>query len=209
MRSYRLVLIPVILVVGLLTVVLAHDVRSWRDAVRNKALEYSVDPGRAVPLRAPTVLPAGVSRWLVSVGRDREWFDALQKFTFAYRTTENLDALGPGDFTILNSGKAALGKVTQDPDPARASQAYNLLAVLAFRQAYTGTDTDPTLIQEAVSDLQHAIHLNQANERAKENLELAFRALTAGGRGAKQPTDSGVKATKNRLGGHSPVGVGY
>jgi hypothetical protein len=208
MSGLRLAACLLAVVIGSLVVVLAHDVRSWRNTFRADALGAAF-PGGEVQSTAPTVLPSSVSAGLLSVGRDRDWLNALQKFAVAYLTTENADALGPGSYTLLNSGEAALSTVTQDPDPVRASQAYNLLAVLVFRSAYPGTGVDAGLVQEALTDLQNAVRVDGANEPAKENLELALRVLVAV-HAAVPARGAGNRATRKRKGGYGgPPGFGY
>ena len=195
--------------IGSLALVLAGDVRSWRDTLRADALHTSRFPSDEVRSNPSTVLPAGVSASLLSVSRDREWLTAIQRFAVAYQSTVNADALGPGSYTVLSRGEAALTKVTQDPNPARASQAYNLLAVLVFRSAYPGTGVDAGLVQQALTDLQNAVRVDPADEQAKENLELAFRVLSS--THSIVPTrGAGNRVTHRRKGGYGgPPGFGY
>ena len=128
---------------------------------------------------AGTVLPRFASGDLVSVGRDRRWLAAIQVFSYAYQQTERLDTLGASGYELLLQGQARLRPLTQDPDPARASQAYDLLSVLVFRQAYPGSGVDASLVGDGVIDLQNAVRLDPQNELAKENLELALRVASA------------------------------
>src|SRR5262249_13821759 len=133
MRMWRIVAAAVVLVLGVAAIVLAHDVRSWRNTLRDDAVAYSAFPSRREPLTAPTVLPAGVTTRLLAVERDRDWLRALPLFTRVDEATRNVPTFGRVAYAALNRGRAVLGTVTHDPDPARASQAYNLLALLTFR----------------------------------------------------------------------------
>jgi hypothetical protein len=112
--------------------------------------------------------------------------------------------------TILNGAERDLTPLTQDPRPANASQAYDLLAVLYFRSAYPGSGTDPGLLAEAVSDLQNAVRVDPSNETAKENLELAMRVLIAKPGGRLKVPGSGTRATNKRRGSDAlPPGGGF
>jgi hypothetical protein len=210
MRRWRLVAIVVLTVAGALAFVLANDVSSWRRTLGADAVAYSAAPGQPARLTAPTILPSGVSGRLLAVERDRQWLAALQQFVVTYNITEDADGLGPASYQLLHAGERALSKVTQDPDPARASQAYNLLAVLVFRSAYPGSGVDPGLIQEALSDLQNAVRVDKGDELAKENLELALRVLVAKHGVSLKNQGVGDKATRIRKGGQGGTpGSGY
>ena len=79
---------------------------------------------------------------------------------------------------MVKSAEAALSRVTQDPNRAQASQAYNLLGVLEFQQAFASTaanEANSTLVQQSLADLQNAVRLDPTDEPAKENLEHVFR----------------------------------
>jgi hypothetical protein len=151
-----------------------------------------------------------VSGSLLAVGRDRQWLRAVQKFSIAYETTLHANDLSPDGYRLLNGAQAALGKVTQDSNPARASQAFNLLAVLVFREAYPGRVVVRRLVQESLTDLQNAVRLNPANEAAKENLELTLRVLVAVDLAQHQQRSAGTKRANQRKGGYEgPPGAGY
>jgi hypothetical protein len=209
MRKTTVAALVAAIVVGSLAIVLAHDVRAWNDTLGAGALRASRFPSAQVRSTPSTALPSSVSASLLSVGRDRQWLAAVQRFTIAYQTTENADALGPGSYALLHNGETALAKVTQDPNTARASQAYNLLAVLVFRSAYPGTGVDAGFVQEALTDLQNAVRLDQGNEPAKQNLELALRVLSSAH--SIVPTrGAGNQVTHRRKGGYGgPPGFGY
>ena len=210
MRWLRPVGLVACLVVGVLLILLAHDVRSWATTQHQGALLATSHPSTPVSLTASTLLPGVVSKSTIGAGRNRNWLDAIQKFAYAYEQTENLDALGPGGDAVLEQGEAALNKLTQDPDPARASQAYNMLAVLVFRQAYPGSGVNAGLIGNALIDLQNAVRLDPQNELAKENLELALRVAVAEHATVKKAPATGNAASNNRHGGQGgPPGVGY
>jgi hypothetical protein len=210
MKVVALAALVVALVVGVGAIALAQDVRSWRNTFHDDAVTYTSTPGKYIPLTAPTSLPADISGRLLSVRNDQRWLLALRKFVAAYELTANLEAIGPGDFAVLNSTASSISKLTQDPDPARASEAYNLLAVLVFREAYPGSGVNVAQISNAVLDLENAVRLDPSNELAKANLELALRVAFATHAVVKLPSGLGRRATNKRHGGNGgPAGEGY
>jgi hypothetical protein len=210
MRLRRLVAIALLAGLGVLVALLANDVRRWHSTMRSDAVAYSAAPGRTLPLTAPTILPAGASGSLLSVSRDQQWLSALRRFVTVYDFIDPLDHLGPGVYSILNGPETSLAKLTQDPSPARASQAYDLLAVLLFRSAYPGTGTNTTLLQQALTDLQDAVRVDGSNETAKKNLELAIRVLVAKHGGRLKLPGPGTRPTKRRTGANAlPPGAGF
>jgi hypothetical protein len=209
MRIGRILVATVVLVLGVAAILLADDVRSWRNTLHDDAVAYSAFPSQRERLTAPTMLPAGVAGRLLAVDHDRQWLRALPLFTRVEQATRNITTFGRVAYAALNGGRAVLGTVTHDPNPARASQAYNLLALLAFREAHSGGETDQALLQEAVTELQNAVRLDGSNEKAKANLELALRIVTAAQR-EQQRRAVGLHQTNKRQGAFGyPAGTGY
>jgi hypothetical protein len=197
-------------VVGVLLLLLANDVRSWRSVLAHDALVSYVAPTTPPRLDPGTALPSGLSGSLLGVGRDRDWLRAVRSFDVAYGTTVRKNQLGEDDYRLLNGAERALGKVTQDPSPALASQAYNLLAVVVFREAYPGTVVVRRLVEESLTDEQNAVRLDPANEPAKENLELTLRVLVSVGLPPQQARASGTRRSPQKKGGYEgPPGAGY
>jgi hypothetical protein len=214
MRSAATLLKPLAIIaalaVGVALLLVAQDVRSWRSTMTRATLQTQKHPAAPWSTSAPTLLPRGVSGNLLDVGRDRRWLDAIQVFSYAYQQTENLDTIGASGYELLLQGQARLKPLTQDPNPTRASQAYDMLAVLVFRQAYPGSGVDASLVGDGVIDLQNAVRIDPQNELAKENLELALRVATAVHNVVKKASSSGNAKTNKRNGGvGSPAGVGY
>jgi hypothetical protein len=210
MRVLRIGAIVACAVLGILLILLAQDVHSWASTQHRDTLATTAHPSTPVALTASTILPAGVSESALTAGRERDWLDAIQKFAYAYEKTASVDGLGPPLIALLNQGEVALNKLTQDPNPARASQAYDLLAVLVFRQAYPGSNVNPGLVGNALIDLENAVRLDPQNEFAKENLERALRVAVAVHTTVKQAPSTGNAAGTKRKGGQgAPPGVGY
>lgn len=210
MRRGRIVLAGVLAVVAALCAAFAHDLRSWEHTIGASEVSYAAAPAQPVHTNAPTILPSGLSGDLLSVQRDREWLEALPHFTSVYDFVNPRDSLGPALYSLIDGAEADLTTVASDPNPAGASQAYDLLGVLFFRSAYPGSGTDPGLLQEAVSNLQNAVRVDPSNEIAKENLELAMRVLVARHGGQLKQPGSGTQATNKRRGSNAlPPGGGF
>jgi hypothetical protein len=209
MRISRIVAATALLSVGVAAAVLAHDVRSWRNTLRDGAVAYSALPSQREPGTAPTVLPPEIAGHLLAVDDDRAWLRALPLFARVDEATRNVSTLSRAAYAALNGGRAVFGALTHDPDHARASQAYNLLALLTFREAHSGGETDQALVQESVTDLQNAVRLDDSNEKAKANLELVLRAVSAAHRDEQQRA-VGLHETTKRHGAFGlPAGTGY
>jgi len=210
MRRWRVVALALALVFGALLLALAHDVRSWHETLHTDALIAYRSAEEPPRLTASTALPAGLSESLLGVGRDRDWLKALQEFQVAYASTFHEKELNADDYRLLNSGEEALARVTQDPDPTRASRAFNLLAVLVFREAYPGTVVVRRLVQESLTDEQNAVRLDPTNEPAKENLELTLRVLVIVNLEQQQARAAGTRRANAKKGGYEgPPGAGY
>ena len=207
MNKALLVAVPAAALIGVLALLLAHDARSWRNTLRDDSAEYSVSPGERLRLTAPSLLPSSVSG-LLSVDRDRDWLRALKKFSAAYRSTINLRPRPAAYRARTAAGRSRQGH--RDPDPARASQAYNLLAVLTAREAF-GTGIVHGLMQEALTDLQNAVRLDPTDEEAKANIEIVLRALVVIiPPEQKQTRGAGNRAHNAPKGGYAgPPGRGY
>lgn len=194
---------------GVVALLLAHDIRAWRGTFRADALQYTVAPKLAAQRTAATTLPSSLSSSLLGVGGNQRWLEAMQKFMIAYQDTEGLTDIGREDYVLLHQGETALRRVTQDPNDGRASQAYGLLGVLIFHESLAGTGTDASLVQEAVTDFQDAVRLDPGDEPAKENLELGMRVLISIGK-IREGEAAGTKTTKKHRGGYGePAGEGY
>ena len=207
----------VALLIALLLAVLAHDVRSWRQTLGADAARYALAPAASERWVAPTLLPAGISQRALAVNADRGWLSALRFFALAHaiNTTTETFSLSPAQTSLFQSAEAALGRETQDADPARASQAYVLLAVLLFSQTQTSVP-DPATSAAAVIDMQNAVRIDSDNEQAKVDLELLLRQLQAdnagqqGVQGNKQQVPKSGHRTRKRKGSVAPGrGAGY
>lgn len=210
MRRFVFALVPAMAVVGVLLVLLSHDMRSWHHTLRTDAVRSYASPEARTRLTARTVLPPALSGSLLGVAEDRRWLASVQKFNVAFAATRHVNILSPDDYKLLNGAEASLTKVTQDPNPTRASQAYNLLGVLVFREAYPGTIVVRRLVQESLTDVQNAVRIDPTDEPAKENLELTLRVLVSVDAEQQQGRAAGTRRANAKRGGfEGPPGAGY
>jgi hypothetical protein len=139
-----------------------------------------------------TVLPAALSERILDLGPQRRLRDAVRLYE-----------RGTADARLRPTAERALAAAAQDGDRRRASQAYDLLALLAFRRG-TATAAD-----EAIAELQAAVRLDPANGAAKSNLELVLRLEQTGGARPGRSAAAGPSARGARGAGSSGAGGGY
>ena len=180
-------------VLAALGVLLAHDVREWGSSVGSGDARYAASPA-AARWSPATVLPSGVSEDLLDVREDVDARRAIQLFRLADRARGGLDTALQRQGTRARA-ELALADVGRAAAPPVASQASDLLGVLAFGDFAAGGGRDPDQAGRAVSAFAEAVRLDPTNEAAKANLELVLRLFQARGvRPGASPT----------VGGHGP-----
>jgi hypothetical protein len=195
--SVRLTAAVLALSIAVVVALLAQDVRSWRNTLRNDAVSYAASPTAPVRYTAPTYLPAGVSARLLAVNRERQTLEALRFFARAHALDPRLAYAAAGQH-LLHTTERALTLAAQDPNPTRAAQAYSLLAAVLLedaRASFTG-DLAPYLI--AISAMQTAVRVDPGNERVAANLELLLRQFQADGRQRTQLPANNQGSKKRR-----------
>ena len=168
----------ILLVIGVLAALLAQDVRSWRDTLRDDSIRYAISPSSQQEWTAPTYLPVSLSGRLLGVAPDRQRLSALRLFALA-QAIDLSNGITPSTSLLLQSAEVSLGRAAQDPDPARASQAYTLLSVLLFKDSKAAYLPDVAAYSAALSAMQNAVRADPANEHARANLELMLRQFQA------------------------------
>jgi hypothetical protein len=213
MRPLRLATGVLLLAVALAAALLAQDVRSWRHTLNDDAARYAVDPRGPEVWTAPTILPAGGSARLLAVERDRQWLSTLRFFAIAYHIVRTVDPqyVTGGQHHVIDTALAKLSTATQIPDPKRASQAFNLLALLELSQLKVVSGAvDVAAANAAVANFQNAIRADAGNAQAKVNLELELRALADNPLYDALAPAGGDKASGKRTGAAGrPTGSGY
>jgi hypothetical protein len=213
MRAVRLAAAAILLLVAVTAVLLAHDIRSWRNTLDDAAARYAVNPSGPQALTPRTILPAGVSERLLAVERDREFLSTLRRFAIGYHIASTVDPryLTVSQHQLIDSAMASLSTATQIPDQQRASQAFNLLGLLELSQLrLASADIDVTAADSAVANFQNSIRADETNTAAKVNLELELRSLAGNPAYQMLALAGGEKTTGQRKGAKgNPTGTGY
>jgi hypothetical protein len=133
MRPSRVVLAALALVLAAVFALLAADVRAWRDAMRADDVRFRLTGSPEADWETSTLLPAGVSRGVLDVDDDR----ALRRGVAAFRAADQ--ARGFARPRVRGAAEAALADVAAGRgEPEQASQAFDLLGILAFSDSTSG-----------------------------------------------------------------------
>lgn len=207
MRPWRLILAGAALLVAGVLLLLAADVVRWRDAIEH---------GR----RAHATVPGGAARRLLALDDDL----ALRRAVLLYRGVAG--QARRYDPTLVRRARIgaelALADVGASQSGSQASQADDLLGILAFADSTSGADTSPfgsvfggatagtpPPVEGSVGAFQNAVQLDGRNEAAKYNLELVLRLLRANGQRAGGTPSAGPRGGGKRGAGGGTPGRGY
>ena len=200
-------LVAVLAIVGALALaLLAVDAIRVERALDDADARFEAGPTRAEAWRLDAMLPEGVVTGALAVDDDLAYRDAMLRYARALAPS----IFGDRAETLRGEAQLALTRVSQsDPDPRRRSAAANLLGVLALE----GTTYLPSaeeraqILAGAIGNFQNAVELDDGNDTAKRNLELALRDA---GPGIQIPGDepSGRRA-EGESSGVGRSGTGY
>jgi len=196
--------------IGLVLVTSALDIARTAGRIERDDLRYQSTPASSDLWKASTMLPAGASRWALGVGDDIAFREALR--TFQLSGPRTAATLSSESFEARGNAELRLGeRVDHDSAPSRRSSAANLLGVLALLGAGDVAVADrETFLTRAAEEFRRAVELDQANDDAAYNLELALRLqreLQQSGEGNRPPQS---RANPNgRAAGAGGVGSGY
>jgi hypothetical protein len=196
--------VAAVLVAGAVALgLLAHDLRAWPAALH--AGDVRAEAGASPSWRASTALPAGWSEGILGVGSQRALRLAMRDFERTYGRPAGFDG-GLAQQKARDEAEAALSAAAQDGDPARASQALDLLGLLLFADSTGG---NAAAAQRALGDLQQATRLDPANGDAQDNLELVERLLAPKGSRPGSAAAAGPRSTGHKGAGGGTPGEGY
>jgi hypothetical protein len=192
-------------VLAVAVALLAHDVGAWGAAIRqgDDTTPAAAGAGR---WRPSTVLPRSLSGRLLEVDDDVALREAIRAFAIAVHTPRGFDN-GRARADVRARAEAALSDVAARAAPAAASQADDLLGVLAGSGGRIIGGVPPE--DRSRGYFEEAVRLFPANTDAAYNLELVLRRERAVGirRGPSQ--GSGPRGTARGGAGASAPGRGY
>jgi hypothetical protein len=200
---FRVAAAVIVLSAALLAALLAQDVRSWHNTLTEDASRYAISPSAQEQWTAPTYLPTSVSARLLGVAPDRHWLSALRLFALANAVDPR--EITPSQKALLETTEQSLARVAEDNDPARASQAYTLLAVLLFKDSQGGFSPDLATTLASIAAMQNAVRVADGrSKQAEADLELLLRQYEAdlSRSDQQQANNQGAKP------GHKKVGRG-
>jgi hypothetical protein len=197
-----------LLLLATFAALLAHDARAWQEAFHDGDARYASAPA-AARWSPSTVLPLGLSESLLATGDDVAARRAIRLFRVADRARGGLDTALQRQGTRARAELALADVVREADEPATASQASDLLGVLAFGDFAAGGGRDADQAARAVSAFVDAVRLDPTNESAKVNLELVLRLFRAHGvRPGVAPSEGGPGTGRRGAGAGLP-GRGY
>jgi len=195
LRPLRVALALLCFAAGLVAVLVALDVRTWRDELA--AADARFEAGATETWRVEDRLPGSPAASLLAVDDDREARQALARFRRAYALSRDplrrQEAEG-----VRGEAERALARVAAGSGPA-AAQANVLIGVLGFDR--------PQGQERAVRVFAQALRLDGGNAAGKFDLELALRLLAP--TGARSGDGSGRGTGRARGAGAGQAGEGY
>ena len=206
-RAGFLALGLVLLAAAAAAALLALDVHRWQTRMAADDVRYSLTPTAGDLWQASPVIPWNAVRQLLGLRDDLAYREALRTF---WRGRPHLPAYGqPRLIAYRGEAQLRLTEVAdRDRNRARASEAENLLGVLAFVNAARDDALRASFLANGVASFQNAIALDPSNENAKYNLELELSRL-ADETVAGQAQRGGGEKGGNSGAGAAQTGSGY
>ncbi len=203
MRASRLIAAALALVLAAVLALLAADVRTWRDTMRADDLRFQLSASIRRPTGTPRRSCRRASRAACSTSTTTESSgEASPRFA---RPTARA---GFARSRVRGAAEAALADVAASNDaPAHASQAFDLLGILAFSDSTSGRRATP--VERSLAAFDNAVRRDPGNTAAKYNLELLLRLLEAEGERRGPNTAPGPRGSGRRGAGTGTPGQGY
>ncbi|MEP6977022.1 MAG: hypothetical protein ABI948_03100 [Thermoleophilia bacterium] len=204
MRATRLVAAGAAIVLAAALVLVAVDVVRWRSTMRADDLAFRA--GASPSWRAGELLP--FSHRLLAVDDDRQLRQGMVLFR---RAPSARAAVEPGFARRARSdAEVALALAAEESAGAQASQAQDLLGVLAFSDSTSGgAGGRASPVERSIAAFETAIRLDRNNDSAKHNLELVLRLVRARSHRSSTGPSPGTRGTGQRGAGGGTPGRGY
>jgi len=185
--TVRLVLRGIAAVVALAAAVLltlaAIDVLGWRGQTQRASVALDKHSNDRAIWRPGTILPTGLSEWLVGTGDDVAFGRGIQEFRTLRRIPNNAGAASGGAYqanqVAIAETQLALERLAERPLPRKLrSRAQELSAIAQFEHLVTGTSSlssQTAPLEQTQLALARAIRTDPTNDAAKSDLEQLFR----------------------------------
>jgi hypothetical protein len=207
MRTSRVALALVLLALAAFAGMLAADVRSWRTALAAGDAQFGESPETA-RWNAETVLPFDPARAILDLSSQLAFRRAVQDFVAVQAAGNGYDN-GYSESRARGALEAVLANLARSSNSRRASEAENLLGILAFSDSLQRGPSAPAPIERSVAGFRTAAQLDPSSEDAKFNLEWLLRKLVARGTRAGTSSGSGGPARGHKGAGGGLPGRGY
>ena len=196
------------LVLAAVLALLANDLRSWRDALREGDARYLASPASEGLWEVDTALPSGASRRLLGLDDDLAYRAAVRMFRLG-RTRD--PAFGREILPAYRAhAETQLSEIARaDRDRTRRSAALNLVGILTLSRLRSDPARADGILRESLSAFRTAIEIDSANTDAKANLELVLRLRADRQRRQRQERERRGPAADARRGGLTGAGSGY
>jgi hypothetical protein len=173
----------VTLAATVLLVLAAIDVLGWRGQTQRASVALDRRSNDPDIWRPGTILPTGLSEWLVGAEDDVAFGRGLQEFRTLRRIPSNAGAASGGAYqanqVAIAETQLALERLAQRPLPRTLrSRAQELSAIAQFEHLITGTSSlssQTAPLEQTQLALARAIRTDPGNDAAKADLEQLFR----------------------------------
>jgi hypothetical protein len=155
----------------------ARDVGRWPQAIRSGDVAAAEPARRAVAWNVDETLPFSPARKALGISDDLAFRQAALRFRLAYTRDLQLARAPNAGQARIRAETALAREIRGDSDRRRASDASNMLGILALVDAATAPAGNIP-IDRSVFEFQDAVRLDPANEQAKSNLELLYQQST-------------------------------
>jgi hypothetical protein len=177
-RELRLAGAAVAFILAAALALLAVDVWRTADALEEGDVRFDAAASENEVWTAPRRIPFDLAPRLLGVDDDLEFREAVRLFLLS-RPGGSFTSR-PQQLRSRGEAETALSRIEQRAsDPERASEAANLLGVLAWADAILDQTRAPTAPARALAEFQNAVVLDPSNAAARTNLELVLHLLRA------------------------------
>jgi hypothetical protein len=207
MRWQRLLLAGVLLVLALVAVLLASDLRSWRSSVEAGDTRYAQSPATA-RWATTTILPGDPALHILGLQDQLAFRRAMKSFLKVVAAGNGIDN-GYTESAKRGALESDLTNLAQTSYRRQASEAQNLVGILTFLDSQLHGPSAPAPVERSVSAFQAAVTADPSYEDAKFNLELLLRELLAKGVRPGSNSSSGGPAKGHHGAAGGVPGRGY